>query len=103
MTRPDPYRGTGRTTKQIQVAPRYCNFICPPGALPYARALAHSLNRDDITFFGHHVLADDSWLIASAKFTVVDHAITLDLKKQIRLKVINGRFCPTPAPTPKEN
>lgn len=78
-----PYRGTGRTARQMKTAKRGAVFIV--GTRPmvnYARHLAESIGRDDIKIVPLSWLEPDNWI--GRKFTgiVVDHDLALTEKQQ---------------------
>jgi hypothetical protein len=72
-TETPPWRGTGRTTRQIKEAPERAIYVWPVrNSMGYARDLAHRLGRDDL-----HFVSLETYLRVALGFSVpvvIDHA-----------------------------
>ncbi len=70
----------GRTSIQIQAAPRDAFYVVThEGATRYAKALAHRLDRDDLTFVALRRLDDPSF--SRGRTLVIDHAVKLTARQ----------------------
>jgi len=72
----DSERGTGRTTEQIQRAPRGAVFVWCNGHLDYPQSLAFKLGRLDLRIVGPEWL-EDAWRGCNLTGLVLDHAADL--------------------------
>ena len=70
---PDPLRGTGRTSRQMQEAPRGAMFVWCNFGLDYPMWLARKLGREDLMIVSPDALLQD-WLRGkSGPVIVIDH------------------------------
>lgn len=87
---PDRLRGTGRTTKLIQKAPRGAFFICVRG--DSLRSLARNLDREDLKFIdGLHW---DYWQHCAGQYNhkiIVDHCLALSPQEADMIAMHNSR------------
>ncbi len=95
MTSKTPERQTGRTTKQIQTAPKHAIFIWCNSHLMYPIGLARQFGRVDITFVAARPgLAD--WLCGQNRHIVIDHYATLNPELRGLIDNINAKKMPNP-------
>lgn len=73
------YRGTGRTTRQIQAAPKGAIFVwVNSGSIQYARDLAASLGRSDLTIVSPSWLEERRFMGLELTGLIADHALELN-------------------------
>lgn len=73
----DPYRGTGRTSRQMKRAPRGAVYVWHSDRLQDARAFAARLGREDLKMVAPSWLTDRRWMGIRAPALIVDHAARL--------------------------
>jgi len=72
-------RRSGRTTRALMDSPRGAYYVCPTvAAVSYTRALALSLNRDDLKIVPPSWLRPQNILSTSKIYVTIDHATMLD-------------------------
>lgn len=74
----DSDRGTGRTTRQMQDAPRAAVFVWVNDHLDYPKQLAEKLGRADLEIVRPHWLSGGYWAGRELTGLVMDHAITMN-------------------------
>jgi hypothetical protein len=91
MTTIDPYRSTGRTTRQIETAPKNAVFVWCNDRIDYAKTLARELGRADLK------VVPPSWLQTDAirgirRGIVVDHAAVLTSRQRAEFDIYASRI-----------
>jgi hypothetical protein len=85
--RPDPDRGTGRTTRQMLAAPQDAVFIsCRAARVRYDRDLAAKHGRQDLLVLAPNWLTGWRWQGLRLTGIVVDHDAELNEREQIELR-----------------
>lgn len=75
----DEDRGTGRTTRQMQAAPKDAVFVwCFHGSLGYARDLARHLGRADLKIVSPSWLENSQYMGLTFSGIVTDHAMPIN-------------------------
>jgi hypothetical protein len=77
-------RGSGRTTAQMQMAPKGAIYIWCNGHLDYPKDLARRLGREDLVIVSPYWLTDRRYSGQRLSGVVIDHAATLS-KEQLAL------------------
>jgi len=77
MTDDHKYRGTGRTTKQMEAAPQGSVYLWVHGDVYYPKKLAEKIGRTDLKIVGPGWL-ENGWLGVELTGLVVDHAAQLN-------------------------
>lgn len=86
-TKPDPYRGTGRTTLQMLNAPQGAVFIsCHHGVLGHDKRLAIKHGRPDLKVFDSSWITSGRWHGQLFTGIVIDHAARLTTTEREQLK-----------------
>ena len=86
-------RELGKTTQQMQSAPRHSIYIWPTRcSMGYAKHLAQSLGRDDLVLVTPEWLDSQRWRGLTLYGIVVDHAVWLTPKQRIHLDSANFRI-----------
>jgi hypothetical protein len=85
-------RGSGRTLRQMQLAPLHAVFVwCSPN-LYYPIKLAHQIGRNDLRIVAPNWLADNKWRGLELTGLVVDHAANLTEDQKEGLEGARCRF-----------
>jgi hypothetical protein len=83
-------RGTGRTTRQLELLPQGALFVWCNGALDYPRDLARKLNRTDIRIISPNGLFDPGLRGVEWSAIDLDHAAHLNERQRDQLDRLRG-------------
>lgn len=81
----DAYRGTGRTTRQMQQAPIGAVYIWCNNLLDYPKRLADKLGRSDLKIVGTEWLENRRWRGVEISGLDIDHAARLTASQMAEL------------------
>jgi len=81
-------RQTGRTTRQLQEAPKGSIFIWINWSIWYPRAIARELGREDIEMVGREWIKSDRWRGRTFSGVIVDHYLAEQLTIEERKKLL---------------
>lgn len=86
----DTARGSGRTTRQLQAAPKFAYYVCPNTAsINYTKRLANSLGRSDLHFTTPDRL--DGLCGLGLSRVVLDHACMLTATEMENFRILQAR------------
>jgi len=84
-------RQTGRTTRQIQAAPKRSVFVWCNGLIDYPRSLARRLGREDLEIVTPAWLEGHAWQGRWLSGVVIDHAARLTARQIENLDGVYAR------------
>jgi hypothetical protein len=88
----DTERGTGRTTKQMQAAPKGAIFISANRPMvAHDRLLAFKCGRSDLVVVAPHWITDRRWVGLELSGVVIDHAANLTQREHYDLQAAMTR------------
>jgi hypothetical protein len=87
----DDNRGTGRTTRQMEAAPRAAVYIWVNSRLDYPKQLARDIGRDDLIIVSPSWLDSERFRGTALSGVVLDHAALLTYRQ----RMILGEIVPT--------
>jgi hypothetical protein len=91
-TAADPYRGTGRTTRQMEAAPVGAIFVWCNDHIDYAKTHTRGLGRADLKVVAPSWLQSDRMLGMSLTGIVVDHDDSLTPRQLEGVNASMGRI-----------
>lgn len=83
----DRQRGSGTTTGQMKNAPKNAIFVWHSDNTEYPKALARSIDRNDLKIVGPSCINSRKWLGLNYSAVVVDHYAYLEMTRETRLNV----------------
>lgn len=90
----DTKRGSGRTTADMQAAPRGSVYIWVNNHPEYPRDLARKLGREDLVIVGPDWLTDLRWVGREFPAVIKDHATAFTLKQWAAYSQAQSRVRP---------